>query len=324
MRSPIRPAVLLSATLAVLLSGCEKEIVVDLPYEEPKLVVNGTIEAGQAPIVILTRSQGYFDATDYSSLLGMFVQGATVTIDAGNGPVQLDEVFGASIPPELLIDAAGLIGLDPGLVTFAGIHFYTKVDGSLNGEVGRTYRLNITAEGKTVSSVTGIPYPVPLDSTWFKLAQQDEDDDTLGYAWARLTDPDTMGNAYRFMTRRISKRSNGRDEDPTYTAAIGSSFPDKYINGLSLDFFRGRGRQVYSDNDEDDNEERGKFKVGDTLLVRFISICTKEQDFYNSYESNVVSTGDLFSSPANARSNITNGLGVWAGWASSYDTLYCR
>ena len=320
----MRKFLLIPITAIILLSSCEKEITVDLPYTDPQLVVNGTIEPGRAPIVVLTRTAGYFDPTDYASLLGTFVQGATITIDDGNGPVQLDQICGAAIPPELLIDAASLIGLDPLVVQFGNLCIYTKLDGSLNGAIGRTYALNVSAEGKTATSTTKLPNAVVLDSLWFKLAQQDAGDDSLGYVWTRLSDPDTMGNAYRFMTRRISLRSNGRQEDPTFIGAIGSAFYDKFINGQTLDFFNVRGRQAFNSNEEDENEESGKFKVGDTVAVKFVSIGYTEYDFYQTFEANVSSQGDLFSTPANARTNISGGIGIWAGWAPSYDTVVCQ
>ncbi|MBK7947096.1 MAG: hypothetical protein IPJ85_18100 [Flavobacteriales bacterium] len=34
----------------MLLAGCEKEITVDLPQSEPKVVVEGSIETGQPPL----------------------------------------------------------------------------------------------------------------------------------------------------------------------------------------------------------------------------------------------------------------------------------
>lgn len=163
-----------------------------------------------------------------------------------------------------------------------------------------------------------------MDSVWFKLNHQRPDDDSLGYAWGHITDPDTMGNNYRWLARRISHRANGEVEDPTFISPLGTTFNDKYTNGLSFDFNVVRGRQFYSDNEEDNNEEAGSFKVGDTIAVKFISIGRNEYDFYYSYDNNVASTGDLFSTPANVRTNIQGGLGVWAGWGVYQDTIICQ
>ncbi|MBL7983539.1 MAG: hypothetical protein JNM91_01010 [Flavobacteriales bacterium] len=49
-----------------------------------------------------------------------------------------------------------------------------------------------------------------------------------------------------------------------------------------------------------------------------------EADFYITYDNTVASQGDIFSTPANARGNISGGLGIWAGWAAYYDTLACE
>ena len=59
-------------------------------------------------------------------------------------------------------------------------------------------------------------------------------------------------------------------------------------------------------------------------VVKFISIGYKEYDFYTSMENNVASAGDLFSTPANVKSNINGGLGIWAGWGPAYDTVVCQ
>ncbi|MBK7101223.1 MAG: DUF4249 family protein [Flavobacteriales bacterium] len=51
-----------------LLAGCEKEITVDLPDTPEQLVVEGTIEPGLPPFVILTRTQSYFEPLDLTSI----------------------------------------------------------------------------------------------------------------------------------------------------------------------------------------------------------------------------------------------------------------
>lgn len=316
--------VLLPCIAAVLLFGCTKDITVDLPRTDPYIVVEGTIQPGQPPLVILTRTQNFFDPTDLNAYGDLFVKNATVLVGDGTNTVQLAQICSGDIPEDQIPLAAELLGIDPQILAHVDICVYTDSTGTLLGQTGRTYTLNISAEGKTLSSVTSIPYAVRLDSTWFKLAQQNENDDTLGYVWATLHDPDTLGNAYRFLTRRINHRSDGSIKDNTYVGAIGSTFYDKFINGLTFDFFGVRGASPYSNNPDDDNAERGYFKRGDTVVVKFVSVGYAEYDFYNSMEANVASQGDLFSTPANVKSNITGGLGVWAGWGPALDTVICQ
>ncbi|HQW06956.1 MAG: DUF4249 domain-containing protein [Flavobacteriales bacterium] len=308
-----------------LLAGCEKEITVDLPDTPEQLVVEGTIEPGLPPFVILTRTQSYFEPLDLTSIANSFVRNAIVTVDNGNGPVQLDQVCsGSDLSPEEIALAAELTGLDPTLLAAVQVCIYTTTNTAVFGEVGRTYSLRVEAEDKVLTSVTTIPNPVPLDSVWFKLALQRPNDDSLGYAWGRLSDPDTMGNHYRWMARRISHRANGSVEDPTFISPLGNTFEDKFVNGLTFDFSFIRGRQFYSDQPEDNNEETGFFKLGDTIAVKFVSLGYNEHEFYTSYDENVGSSGDLFGTPVNAKSNIDGGLGIWAGWGVYPDTIICQ
>lgn len=321
----MKPTTLLFALPAILLlAGCEKEITVELPETPEQLVVEGSIEPGLPPFVILTRTQSYFDPLDQNAISSTYVRGATITVDNGNGPVQLDQLCSSSLTPEQRALFAEITGIDPLLLGTVDICVYSTANTDLFGEVGRTYRLRIEAEGKVLTSVTTIPDPVPLDSVWFQLARQRPDDDSLGFAWGTLTDPDTAGNCYRWMAQRISRDENGGPEDPTYISPLGNTFLDKYVNGLTFDFSFIRGRQFYSDQEEDSNEEAGFFKVGDTIAVRFLSIGFDEHEFYTSYDENVSSQGDLFGTPANVVTNIEGGLGIWAGFGVYKDTIICR
>jgi Domain of unknown function (DUF4249) len=312
--------IILPALAALTLLSCEKEVVVDLPATEPKLVVEGTIEKGQPPIVLLTRTQSYFAPTDLNSIASIFVSGAHITVNDGTNTVTLQEIAFAGLTPELLAQAAELTGIDPTLL--ASISVYSLLDGSMIGESGRTYTLNVTGAGKNCSAVTTVPNVVPWDSTWWRLAELNADDDSSGYVWGRLSDPDTLGNGYRHYGRRIYSQDTNFVEDSRFISPLGTTFDDKYLNGLTVDLFAVRGRSPFTDNSED--KTAGFFLRGDTVIMKLVSMGLKEADFYITYDNNVASQGDIFSTPANARTNINGGLGIWAGWAAYYDTLVCQ
>ena len=314
--------IILIALAALAFISCEKEVDVDLPETEPKLVVEGVIENGQPPIVILTRTQSYFAPTSLSSIAGIFVKGAVITVSDGSTTATLQELSSEGLTEEQVAQAAELTGLDPTLLAEAGISVYTLLDNSMIGEVGRTYTLNVTGDGKSCSSITKIPNIVPWDSTWWRLAEQDADDDSSGYVWGRLTDPDTLGNGYRHYARRFYSADPDFVEDSRFISPLGTTFNDKYLNGLTVDLFAVRGRSPYTDNSED--ETAGFFLRGDSVVMKFVSMGLDEADFYITYDNNVASQGDIFSTPANARGNISGGLGIWAGWAAYYDTLVCQ
>ncbi len=309
--------------LAMWLTACEKEITVDLPDTPQRLVVEGTIEPNQPPIVILTRTQGFFEPTNAAALAAMFVRNAQITVDNGDGPIVLEQVCTASLTPEQQVLFSQLTGLDPALVGGLDICVYSSSNPALFGEVGRTYTLRVEAEGHLLTSTTRIPPPVALDSVWFKLSLERPGDDTLGYAWARLSDPDTIGNYYRWMARRTTRRANGTLKDPVFISPLGHTFEDKYVNGLTFDMSFIRGRQFFSE-ELDDLGTAGYYKVGDTIAVKFVSIDYPEYQFYTSYDENVGSTGDMFGTPVNARTNIQGGLGIWAGWGVYADTIVCQ
>lgn len=314
--------IILTALVALAFISCEKEVVVDLPQTDAKLVVEGTIEKGQPPIVILTRTQSYFAPTDLNSIASIFVHGAVIMVSDGTTTVELDSISSDGLTEEQIQYAAELTGLDPTLLSNSGIVIYSLLDGSLVGEVGKTYTLNVTGDGKSCSAVTKIPNVVPWDSTWWRLAEVNAEDDSSGYIWGRLSDPDTMGNGYRHYARRIYSRDPNFVEDSRFISPLGSTFNDKYVNGLTFDLFAIRGRSPYTDNSED--KTAGYFLRGDSVIVKFVSMGLKEADFYMTYDNNVASQGDIFSTPANARSNINGGLGIWAGWAPYIDTLVCE
>lgn len=303
-----------------LLAACEKEITVELPRTDPRIVVEGTIETGAPPIILLSRTQNFFDPTNVAAIAATFVSEATVTVFDGTNTHTLDRICSDIIPEDQLEEVAALVGLDPDLLRQANICAWTKTDNSLLGEEGRTYTLNVLADGNELSATTTIPNAVTLDSLWFRLAEQNPGDDSLGFMWATLSDPDTIGNAYRWFARRINAGEDGEPKDARFIPPTFSVFEDRFINGLTLDFAYNRGGEPFSGVDD---PESGFFKRGDTVVVKLASMGIREYRFYNTLETNINTQGDVFSNPANVLSNVTGGLGVWAGLGVRLDTAVC-
>ena len=74
-----------------LISGCEKGITFKLDQATPKLVVEGSIENGQAPVVFLSKSLDFFSRIDPTILENSFVHNAEVFISNGTLTHQLKE-----------------------------------------------------------------------------------------------------------------------------------------------------------------------------------------------------------------------------------------
>ncbi len=282
--------------LIALLTGCEKNVTVAVPNGDEEVVVEGYIETGKNPQVILSRTLPFFGEVNTSNVLQNLIPGATVIVNNGT--------------------------VNDTLLSFSGYYFST----SMIGEIGKTYTLTVYVNGKTITSVTTIPVPVKLDSVWWKA---DGQRDSLGFAWGHLTDPDTTGNCYRWFAQRINRYIFGPDsghvKDSTFIAPIGGSvFEDKFINGRSFDISFPRGSFSFSSKEDDVNDEKFFFKRGDTIVVKFCALDRAHFQFWRSEETQVGNNGNPFGSPAPVTSNIVGGLGIWGGYSPSFDTIIAR
>ncbi len=281
---------LLFAVVA-LLAGCTKEITIDLPEAESKIVVDGGIYTGEFAQVALTNSAGYFDPVDSSSLASYLITNALVTVSDGAITDTLRPTVDFTLPIPFIYRGS-----------------------VITGQPGRTYALRVVSGTKTVTAVTTIPQPVALDSLWYEL---DGGQDSLGFIWANLNEPAGLGNGYRWFAKRLGK-------DDRYLPPFGSAFFDKFIDGQDFNFAFSRGIEPGSTEPDDDGPERGRFRLGDTVVVQFCSIGIPEVEFFRSYESIVANQGNPFAAPGVVETNVQGGLGIFCGYAPSLDTLVCR
>lgn len=283
---------LIISILIVLFSSCEKDITVDLPQPEEQLVIEGYIEPGQPPYVLISKTAPYFSSFDENSLLQYVVKNAKVTVQCVEDNVT-DTLF------QVIADTG---------------YFYVSF--GMIGQAGKTYNLRVvTEDGKVATATTRIEQPIPLDSIWFKIQ---EGKDSLGFVWAHLTDPDTLGNNYRWFAKRIGK-------DSSFIAPIGSVFEDKFINGKSFDFAYNRGSVPNSTAADDTSEvENGFFKTGDVIVVKFCTISNASFKFWRSAETQSSNIGNPFASITPLVSNIEGGIGIWEGYSPSLDTVIAQ
>ncbi len=274
--------------MLLIMVSCRKEIKIKLPEYKTKLVVEASIETGQPAQVLLSTSAPYFGNVDFSDPTQFFVKGAFVTVSDG---VQTDT----------------LTELVPGTG-------YVYVGTKVFGQLGKSYALTIRVDDKIYTGSTSILNPVPLDSLFFKWER-----DTLGYCWGHLTEPAGQGNYYRWFAKRYPT-------DEFFAAPFSSAFDDKFVDGKSFDFAYERPAQPNQQTANADDEERGWYKVGDTIVVKFCSIGQSEYEFWRSYYSNKSSNGNPFSAPSNIKSTINGSdvLGSFCGYATSFDTLVVK
>ena len=290
-----------SIVLLCIITGCQQQIEVDLP-EGSVYVVEGTIVEGEAPIVFVGEAVGYFDPVDANSIGQAFLAGASVHLSEGTTTVELDELCTSDLPPELLESAEEILGFPDTLLAELDLCVYTSFDPAWRGEAGTTYALDVTVADASMQATTSIIPAVPVDSVWF---QSPGTLDSLGLMYAQFTDPDTIGNAYRWFAKRINVRPEwdplaGQVKDADFIAPLGSVTDDAFYNGLSFEFSAFRGVAAGStawDDEFGTSPEAGYFKAGDTVVVRLCSI--DEQVFLaiRSYETLILSQGSPFAPP---------------------------
>ena len=287
--------------LAFILTNCEKEITADLPDPEEKIVVDGYIESGQPPIVVLNQNFPYFGTFSLDFYQTNFVKDATVIVSDDENDVTLTEICWSELEDaerELLAQSIGVSVDSLG----ADFEYCVYTSFTLLGEYGKTYLLDITtADGKHLTAETTIPQPVPLDSMWIEQHAGGEEFEQYWRIYIEMTDPETSGNYYRYFTQT--------DDEPYYPGPF-SVFDDALFNGENIHFPMDKGEPKGSEFDLD---TAGYFEQGESVNIKFCTIDKASYDFWNTLEYSANSAGPL-GAAVEVLTNINGGIGIWSGY----------
>jgi hypothetical protein len=261
---------------------------------DPKLVVEATIENNQPPVVILSKTVGYFSSISPGILQNSFVHNAAVYVSNGTLTHELKEYavdFGNG---------------------YSG--YYYSIDSSnlasaFYGQLNQQYSLRIVTDGKEYSAITTIPdITKRIDSLWWKPAPPGNDSDKAE-VMVRVTDRPGYGDYIRYFTKRNSE---------SFYAGLNSVFDDQVIDGTTYNVQVERGW----DRNTDPNDRTSFFIKGDTVTFKLSNIDKATFDFWRTMEYSYSSIGNPFSSPAKVLSNINgNALGYFGGYASQLRTI---
>jgi hypothetical protein len=273
--------------LLAIICSCEKEIPINFPDYSSQLVVEGWIEQGKGPKVLLTFSAPFFAPIDSSNIRNYTALRAKITLSNGSDST--------------------ILTLKPNDVYFPPYYYFSS---ELVGELNSEYQLKVEYSGKDYTAKTTIPDLVSPDSIWY---QKDPGQDSLGLLWMKISDDPLRDNYYRTLVRRLGK-------DKNFVPTFISVFDDKTFNGqtLTLSLSKGSGNLL-------DMSSNRFFKIGDTLVLKFCSIDKPSYDFWHSLQTNIVTSANPFSANmTEIASNINNGLGIWCGYAAVYDTVIAK
>ena len=167
-------------------SELEREIDLELPAYESRLVVECYLEANNSYYVLITKSSPYFDpfpTLDNQYLSNILEDSAQVIIRHGNKEIMLDNQLGFNFSTNKLYN-------------------YINNDGDLVPEDYETpFELDIvTKEGETITATTKLLPVVPIDS----IVVQFNDTDTLARVLTYFTDIPDQENYFRRMLHESS------------------------------------------------------------------------------------------------------------------------
>ena len=301
----------LSITLVFAsLWSCTKEVKIDIPGYKEQLVVDGRIETGQPAIVLLSKSSNVYSSTNYESYLNSFVDDATVVISNGTQTDTLTKICTDDLPPGLEQVAAGIFGIPVEILV--NLHLCAYVSLNMLGEVGKTYTIQISHQGKQYQASSKILNPTAPDSLYWK---QEGNFTDRGFSWAKLSDPAATSDSYLWEVKYV--------QDPQFSKTFNPFFNDKFFNGLTFEFAY---ENPMSFNDPNGNDAyRGYYQLGDTIVVKLSKIGGKEYNYFEKKYNQIFSGGSPFAVPTNIPTNIEGGaLGVWVAYSPWIDTLVCQ
>ena len=290
--------------------SCTKEVQIDIPGYKEQLVVDGRIETGQPAIVLLSKSSNVYSSTNYESYLNSFVDDAIVVLSNGTQTDTLTKICTDDLPPGLEQVAAGIFGIPAEILV--NLHLCAYVSMNMLGEVGKTYTMQISHQGKQYQASSKILNPTAADSLYWKPEGNFTD---RGFSWVNLSDPAATSDSYLWEVKYL--------QDVQFSKTFNPYFNDKFFNGLTFEFAY---ENPMSFNDPNGNDAyRGYYQLGDTIVVKLSKIGGKEYNYFEKKYKQIYSGGSPFAVPTNIPTNIEGGaLGVWVAYSPWIDTLICQ
>ncbi len=296
----------------LIISACEKEIKIKNQDVADSIVVEGHIENGVPPYVLLTKNKSYYGNININDLESFFVNGATITITTDDDSIQLVEYNSSIIrllPDSVAVALAAQFGINiDSAANFPAISIYTVPLDAIDfvGVFGKRYDLRIDVDGKRITSTTTIPTPTFFDSLWIE--PHPNPTYAADYFIFRGRLPVVTTANFRVFTKADNEAFR---VDNVYT--------EEFFTGGKINFSIIKGSPVGASFDPNaDFNTRGYWSASeDTVCTVKISTLDKPHyDFWRTVDENRQSQGNPFASLVYVKSNVNGALGVWGGYGS--------
>lgn len=264
----------------IFLVSCSREDYVKSVDGESKIVVEGWIEQGDVPQVILSRSIPINATIDSTTIFDYFIRSAKVTVSDGENEEVLNLRSNKDrVPP------------------------YVYYGSKIIGEVGKTYALKIEYLNRVIKATTKIPSVVDIKSAEYI---KENVADTIGFVHLKFNDPVLEKNYYQIETR-LDK------VEPVFVPALYGNLNDENFISPLVSLQVNRGVYVLSKT-----KYKPYFKDGDLIFVKLRTMSKDGFDFWNSWQNEIVNgRSPIFPANTSLRSNIEGGIGIWEGYGQS-------
>lgn len=247
-----------------LLSSCEEIIDLDLKNAEPVIVIEGNVnDQFENQYVRISKTIPFTTSNTFNGFKGAKVTLSTAGSASINFPEISDGIYKSS---------------------------------AFKGVPGKTYKLEVLADGKVYSATSTMPFPVVPDSIGFKKLNFFGNKNIFPTVFYK--DPVNIQNQYRYILEINDK----------FQSDI--VFEDRFNDGNEV------SDVIIYDGDD--------IKSGDTIDIEMQSIDRNVFKYYFAI-SQIGGNGGPPVAPANPDSNFSNGaLGIFSAYTRSTITVYVK
>ena len=255
---------------ALLPLSCTKAV----PQSESRLVVEGWIESGGHPMVMLSESLILEMGKEVTAedLVQSIVKWARVTVSDGEKSAVLTGVVDPNYFPP-----------------------YVFSTDKITGKPGKTYELKVEYKDYVATAKTTIPQPVPIDTVYVASIQ-----DSLCHVVCGFTDPSQKGNYYKVFTREMGI-------DTHYHPSALAQTDDSQLNGYTELF-------MYSTQRLMDFLAMPNIKEGNEFWVKLCTMDAEAYSFWNNYQVLLYANVFGAETGTTMKSNMNGALGYWIGY----------
>lgn len=266
--------------LIIVVCSCNNDTFSDGIKLESKLAVEGWIEEGDGPQVILSRTIPINDVIDSTNVLDHVIRSAKITVSDG----ETTEVLRVKNDDDRV----------PPFVYFGS---------EIIGKAGKVYTLKVEYLNRVLEATTSIPKTVPIISATY---EKKNVSDATGYAFIKFDDPVNEKNYYQIATK-IDKK------EPIFVPAFYGNLDDEKFETHSVSMQINRGILLFPKT-----KFTPYFTDGDLIFVKLRTMNKEAFDFWNSWQNEIVnSKNPIYPSNTSLKSNIKGGVGIWAGYGQS-------